>query len=297
MPRLRPQIGLAIALVCLPQPAHADSFRPPEDKLPVEVTIAVENLDAHPEYIFVLWPDACLRNDGNMGTYTVLNWQEDDGRPDLFEEGCSRQRLFAYPRDTYSEDEGVLSENARQQLGDDPPSDPRVLVQTITAEEIWWVPDEVDVSGIEDVYRVGIDSTGLSLTPTRVRFRFSGGAIFERLFYKGRRPRLPRVSDTPPKPPPAPAAPAAEPAPAAADTPAPDASATPDTKAEPPTPDAKAEPPAPVITPAPPASEPEPATSEEISQRPWLPPPLMYGGACLLVAIAAGLALRRRPGA
>ncbi|WAS93194.1 hypothetical protein [Nannocystis punicea] len=286
MPRVRPQIGLVIALLGPPQPAHADVLLNPKGKRAVEVTIAIENLDAHPEYLFVLWPGGCLRNDETFAKYTVLSSQEDDGRNDFSEDGCVAQRLFAFPRDTYSVTDDVLAENGRRQLSNDPPSDPRVLVRPIKAEALWWVPFEVDLYGIEDVYRVGIDAGALTLTPTRVRFDHGSGRILDRAFNKkGQRPRIPRPEDIPPAPPPEPVAAA----PAVADGTPPEAKAEPaPIAAEAPAPIAPA--PASAPTPPPPAAKPR----EEISAGPWPPPPLMYGGACLLVAVAAGLALRRR---
>lgn len=298
MPRVRPQLGLVFALLG-PQLARADQFRPPKDKSAVEVTIAIENLDAHPGYLFVLWPDVCLAGSDDLATYTVLNWYDDDGRAGFAENygDCNKQRLFAFPSDAYTAEDGVLAENGLRQLGDDPPSDPRVLVEGIEAEQRWWVPYEVDIRGIEDVYRVGIERGFLTLTPTRVRFDLGGGRIFDRAYYKGRRPRLPREEDiqrlTQQEP--------AAPAPASAGAPA-EAKAEPtpaaETEAEAPSapPTAPAEPP--TSTPSPPSSPtPAPAGDQpagEISAAPWPPPPLLYGGACLLVAVASGFALRRR---
>jgi len=278
-----------------PQLARADAFVPPEGKTAVEVTIAIENLAEHPDYWFVLWPDGCLHNDETFATYTMLNHADDDGRSELQDDGCVDQRLFAFPRGTYSAAEGVLPEAARRQLSDDPPTDPRVLVETIDAEEQWWVPDEVDLYGIEDVYRIGIGAGGLTLTPTRVRFDFGGGRVFERAFYKGRRPRLPRAQDIPPAPSPdadAPPTPAPSPSPEPVDATAASPVADP-APALVTSPDADGSP----VAPAPaPATEPPPADAgpEEISAEPWPPPPVVYGGLCLLVALAAGLALRRR---
>ncbi|MFZ6185861.1 hypothetical protein [Nannocystis pusilla] len=298
MPRVRPQLGLVFALLG-PQLARADQFRPPEGKSAVEVSITIENLDAHPGYLFVLWPDACLLNSDEVGTYTVLNSDDDDGRNDFVDYygSCHPQRLFAFPSDAYTAVDGVLAENGLRQLGDDPPSDPRVLVRKIEAEQRWWVPYEVsiDLDGIEDVYRVGIEGDVLTLTPTRVRFDLGDGLIFDRAFNKGRRPRLPREEDIQrlrAQEPPAPA-PASDEAPAevkAEPTPA----ASPEAKAEPEPPTAPAAPstPTPPSSPTPAAASDEPAG--EISATPWPPPPLLYGGACLLVAVAAGIALRRR---
>ena len=297
MPRRRPQLGLVFALLGS-QLARADQFRPPEGKRAVEVTIAIENLDAHPEYLFVLWPDACLVGFKDPTTYTVLNWYDDDGRNDFedFYGDCNKQRLFAFPSDAYTAEDGVLAENGLRQLGDDPPSDPRVLVEGIEAEQRWWVPYEVGIRGIEDVYRVGIERGVLTLTPTRVRFDLGEGRIFDRAYYKGRRPRLPREEDIQrlAQQEPAAPAPASDPAPAEAKV-EPTPAAPAEAKAEPaPPPPA----PAPTSTPAPPSSPtPPPADDEpagEISATPWPPPPLLYGGACLLVAVAAGFALRRR---
>ncbi|WP_434421974.1 hypothetical protein [Nannocystis pusilla] len=306
MPRVRPQLGLVFALLG-PQLARADQFRPPEDKSAVEVTIAIENLEAYPEYLFVLWPAACLLNSENRAAHTVLNSEYDKGHPD-FEDyygGCHQQRLFAFPSDAYSDDDGDLTENGLRQLSDDPPSDPRVLVLPIEAEQRWWVPFNVsiDLWGIEDVYRVGIERGVLTLTPTRVRFDLGEGLIFDRAFYKGRRPRLPREADIQrlrsqqvaapvPVNVEAPAEATAEPTSAA-----PTAEPTPAAPAE-----AKAEPTPPPTTPAPPSTPPSSPTpapvsdkpAGEISATPWPPPPLLYGGACLLVAVAAGVALRRR---
>lgn len=299
MSRVRPQLGLVFALL-VPQLARADQFRPPEDKSAVEVTIAIENIDAHPEYLFVLWPTACLLGSENRAAHTVLNSNYDNGRPDFEDDygSCHPQRLFAFPSDTYADDDGALTENGLRQLGDDPPSDPRVLVQPIEAEQRWWVPFDVsfDLYGIEDVYRVGIEDGVLTLTPTRVRFDLGDGIIFDRAFYKGRRPRLPREEDIrrlkAQKPPAA--------APASPETPAeakvePTPAASPEAQAEP-TPSPTA--PAPTSS-SPPPSSPTPAPvsdkpAGEISATPWPPPPLLYGGACLLVAVAAGVALRRR---
>lgn len=309
MPRVRPQLGLVFALLG-PQLARADQFRPPEDKSLVEATIAIENLDAYPGYLFVLWPDACYLNKETFATYTVLNSDDDDGRADLVEHDlCHPQRLFAFPSDAYTAVDGVLAENGLRQLGDGPPSDPRVLVRKIEAEQRWWVPSEVsiDLRGIEDVYRVGIEGGVFTLTPTRVRFDLGEGRIFDRAFHKGQRPRLPREEDIrrlKAQEPPAPAPATAE-APAEAEL-EPDAKAEPapaTTKAEPA--DAKAGPapattaPASAPTAAPPTPSPSPAPagdkpSREISATPWPPPPLLYGGTCLLVAVAAGVALRRR---
>ncbi|PCC70156.1 hypothetical protein SAMN02745121_03523 [Nannocystis exedens] len=288
MPRVRPQLGLVSALL-VPQLARADQFRVPEDKHAVEVTIAIENLDAHPEYLFVLWPDACLLNDENSASHTVLNSEDDDGRANFLDEGCETQRLFAFPSDTYTGVDGVLAENGLRQLGTGPPSDPRVLVQTIEAEQRWLVPLDVDLYRIQDVYRVAVDGGTLILTPTRVRFDFGQERIWERSFYKGRRPRLPRPQDVPPPPPPPePAAPT----PAIAETSAEakveaPAAAASETKVGPAATPASTSAPSP--TPAPAGDHP----SGEISAKPW-PPPLLYGGACLLVAVAAGVALRRR---
>lgn len=299
MPRVRPQLGLVFALLG-PQLARADQFRPPEGKSAVEVTITIENLDAYPGYLFVLWPAACLLNSENRAAHTVLNSEYDQGHPD-FEDyygGCHQQRLFAFPSDAYSDDDGDMTENGLRQLSDDPPSDPRVLVREIEAEQRWWVPDEVriDLHGIEDVYRVGIEGAVLTLTPTRVRFDLGDGHIFDRAFYKGRRPRLPREEDIRRLKAQEPAAPA----PASPGAPAeaklePTSAATAEAKAEPAPPPTPAE--TPTSTPAPPSTAPAPAGDEpagEISATPWPPPPLLYGGACLLVAVAAGVALRRR---
>ncbi|MFY0538164.1 hypothetical protein [Nannocystis pusilla] len=283
-----------------PQLARADQFRPPEDKSAVEATITIENLDAYPGYLFVLWPDACLLDSDDLATYTVLNYQDDDGRADYEEYygGCHTQRLFAFPSDAYAAVDGILAENGLRQLGDDPPSDPRVLVEKIEAEQRWWVPYEVRIDGIEDVYRVAIEGAVLTLTPTRVRFDLGDGHIFDRAFYKGRRPRLPREEDIQRLVPQEPTAPA----PASVEAPA---EAKVEAKAEP-TPaasaEAKAEPSPPPTTETPtsaPPSSPTPAPvsdepAGEISATPWPPPPLLYGGACLLVAVAAGVALRRR---
>ncbi|MCY1066961.1 hypothetical protein OV090_19475 [Nannocystis sp. RBIL2] len=297
MPRVRPQLGLVFALL-VPQLARADQFRPPEDKSAVEVSITIENLDAHPGYLFVLWPDACLVDSDDLATYTVLNSDDDDGRTDFVDYygSCHTQRLFAFPSDAYTAVDGVLTENGLRQLGDDSPSDPRVLVEKIEAEQRWWVPYEVNIEGIEDVYRVGIESGVLTLTPTRVRFDLGNGHIFDRAFYKGRRPRLPREEDIRrlvPQDPAAPA-PASDEAPAEA-KPEPTLAAAAEAKAEPAPPPS---PPAPTSTSAPPSSPtPAPASDKpagEISATPWPPPPLLYGGACLLVAVAAGVALRRR---
>ncbi|WP_224191376.1 hypothetical protein [Nannocystis pusilla] len=280
-----------IALCAAPRLARADQFVPPVDKFAVEVTIAVENLGDYPQYLFVLWPDGCSHNEESLASYTILNLEEDDGRSDFLAEGCVTQRLFAFPADTYAVDEDVLPEAARRQLGDERPTDPRVLVETIEGEQRWWRPFDSDGYRIEDVYRVRIDAGGLTLTPTRVRFDFGGGRILDRAYYKGRRPRLPRPQDIPPAPPPEAAKPAVEalPAPGAAvEATAPDPEEKPPANA--PSSDESA--PSTVRTPA---ESPPPATAAgEISTEPWPPPQLVYGGLCLLVALGAGLALRRR---
>ncbi|MCY1056264.1 hypothetical protein [Nannocystis sp. SCPEA4] len=279
-----------IALCGAPQLARADAFIPPTGKSAVGVTIAVENLGDYPQYLFVLWPDGCLHNEESLATYTILNLAEDDGRSNLLAEGCVTQRLFAFPGDTYVAAGGALPEAARRQLGDEPPTDPRVLVRTIEAEPLWWVPIDVYLYGIEDVYRVGIDAGGLTLTPTRVRFDFGDDRILDKAFNKGRRPRLPRARDIPPAPPPEATKPAVEapPTPAAVEAKAPDLEAQPPTHAPAPDESAPATPPAP-------AESPPPATDAgEISTEPWPPPQLVYGGLCLLVALGAGFALRRR---
>lgn len=292
MLRGRPLLGLVFALLVWPRAARGDGFVPPPDKTAVEVTIAIENLDAHPGYLFVLWPDGCLHNPESLATYTVLNVADDDGRTGFWDEGCNDQRLFAFPADTYAAVEGVLPENAAAQLRDDPPTDPRVLVTKIDAEELWWVPDEVGLVGIEDVYRVAIDGGALTLTPTRVRFDFGDRRIWERAFHKGRRPRLPRPQDVPP-------APAAAPATAnAAGTVEAPGEAAPPLGASP-APSVAAPPPVPEDSPSaagpPAAADPAPAPApREISPEPWPPPALLYGGLCLLVALGAGLGLRRR---
>jgi hypothetical protein len=244
--------------------------------------------------LFVLWPDDCLPASDKPATYTVLNVADDDGRTGFWNEGCADQRLFAFPSDTYAAVDDVLPENAAAQLRDDPPTDPRVLATKIDAEQIWWVPDEVRLSGIEDVYRVAVDGGALTLTPTRVRFDFGDQRIWERAFHKGRRPRLPRPQDVPP-------APAAAPATvnAAGAVEAPGEAAAPSGAS--PAPAVGAPPPVPQDSPsaagAPAAADPAPARApapREISPEPWPPPALVYGGLCLLVALGAGLGLRRR---
>lgn len=275
------------ALCGAPQLARADAFVPRAGKFAAEVTIAVENLGDYPQYLFVLWPDGCLRNDESLATYTILNLAEDDGRSEFLDEGCVTQRLFAFPGDTYALAEGVLPEAARRQLGDEPPTDPRVLVRTIEAEQLWWVPFGVGLFGIEDVYRVGIDAGGLTLTPTRVRFDIGSDRVLDKPFIKGRRPRLPRAQDIPPAPPPEVATPA-PPMAAAVEAKAPDPEAKPPAVAS--SPDESA-PPTAETPPEPPPHDTDP---EEISAEPWPPPQLVYGGLCMLVALGAGLALRRR---
>lgn len=284
---------LGALLLAAPGDARADAFVGPPGKVAVEVTITVENLADHPGYTFVLAPDECW-GDRDEGGYTVLAGPlDDDGRSNFTDEGCMPQRLLAFPRDTYPlEPAGTLPAAARDQL-DGTPSDARVLVAPIAGEGRWWVPERVPLAAIRDMYTVAIADGKLSLTPTRVLFRFANGGELDRPYTRGKRPRLPRAGEEPPAPaeppPPEPTAPRdADPAPIAAPEPTkPDAPAPADA--------AKADVPAVPAAPAtPPAATPAAATpAATIAAEPW-PRELVLGGICLVLAAAAALALRRR---
>jgi hypothetical protein len=284
--------ALALLVLAFPSLARADAFVPPEGKDGVEVVIGLENAADYPQYTFVVYHDCSSIEGGHHTIIAALD--DDDGLGERFdpEFGCDSPYLYAFPRDAFSLVDDELPPAATAQLTDDPPKDARVLRTRVDGEPLWWVPDDLPLRRIRDVYRVEIAGTSLNLTPTRVIFEFDNGGELSKPFYKGKRPRIPRASEVPPDPPPEPAAP---PAPAPSDTPppapAPAASTTP----------SPAEPaPAPSASPAPPpvaaaSTAPAPAEPSRIQDLlADIPPPLLYGGGCLLVALLAGVALRRR---
>lgn len=289
---------LALLVFALPALARADAFVPPEGKHGVEVVIGLENAADYPQYTFVVYND-CSTVAG--GKHTIIaDLDDDEGLGESFnpEFGCDAPSLYAFPRDAFPLVDDALPPAATAQLTDNPPTDARVLRTRVDAEAVWWAPDDLDLRQIRDIYRVEIAGTSLTLTPTRVIFDFGSGRELSKPFFKGKRPRLPRASEIPPEPPPEPAAP----------TPSPDPSDTPPAPAATPTPPTSPTPapvsPDPSASPAPRPAEPpiaaastapapaEPAKNHELLAD--IPPPLLYGGGCLLVALVAGLALRRR---
>lgn len=300
---------LALLLLALPAIARGDAFIPPEGKKGVEVVIGLENAADFRQYTFVVWPHAC--HSVTDGDYRIIAGRDDDpGRERFNDEFCERPRLFAFPVDAYPLAGGALPPVARAQLTDGPPTDPRVLVTDIDAETTWWTPDELPLQQIRDVYRVEIAGAALELAPTRVLFDFGDRRVLDRPFYRGKRPRLPRERDIPPAPPPDVAPVPSDTAPGSAASPVPsdnssvpaasDATQGPATSPVPSdksaapaaasVPSARTEGDEPPAAPAP-SSSPGPARAERPA---GIPSALLYGGGCLLVALGAGLALRRR---
>ena len=285
---------LCTLIVAAPAIVRADAFVGPPGKNAVEVTIALENLADHPGYTFVLAPDICYDDAG----YTILAGPlADDGRTGFFEEGCSPQRLFAFPRDTYPLADARLPPAAETQLKG-APTDPRVLSVPLAHEGLWWVPEAVPLASIRDFFRVDITGGALALVPTHVVFHFDNGGELDRSYLKGKRPRLPRANEVPPAP--ATPPPDAPPPDAPPDAPPPDAPPATPQPAAPPVP-APAAQPTPPPTPVAVDIRPAPATTDASLSAtvlaairwPW-PREVVLGAVCLVVALGAGLALRRR---
>lgn len=271
---------LGSLLLVTARDVRADAFVAPEGKRAVPVSIGLEGLDAHPKYSFVVSPNACYPNADDPVGYSVVRGPDSvvDRSDYVPEQGsCAGRRVYALPVDLFppSADGELLSlvDEAKSVLVDR--ENRRVLSAEIEGEDAWWVPDALPLIDIVDIHRVELSGESLRLVPARVRFDFGEGRVIERAFYQGKRPRIPREEEIPPPSEIPPPPPGSEPAPA----PAPAQPAPP-----------------PVAAPAPAPAQPDPPPVQEpsdMSRKTW-PIQLVLGGACLVVALAAGLVLRRR---